>query len=98
MKESKKCETVGACWTHRSQVVGASFLVIASILTLLTLNGFGILGMFLVGIMLCRRKSMCTCPCCVSHPMMETHCSSGDEVEMHVKKKTMKKPAVKKEG
>ena len=98
MKDMKKCDMTSGCWSHRSQMLGAVFLVVASIITLLTLNGFGILGMFLVGIMLCHRKSAGCCSCCHCHcnEMMDEHCSPCGETEMPVKKKTVKKPVEKK--
>ena len=92
-KDTKKCDVMSGCWTHRSQVLGAVFLVIAAILTLLTLNGFGILGMFLVGIMLCRRKSMESCCGCSCHSMMDDKCTSTEHKDTPVKKKTVKKSA-----
>lgn len=62
MKNEKKC---GSDWTQRTRIVGAVFIVLATVLTLLTLNGLGILGMFAVGCMMCHCKSShCSCPCC----------------------------------
>ena len=52
---------------HGSTIGGIVLLVIATILTLITLNGIAIFGMFLVGIMLlCHKKWRCgsECPCC----------------------------------
>lgn len=98
MKGMKKCDTKG-CFSHRSQILGAVFLVIATILTLLTLNGFGILGMFLVGILLCRHHMMgCQCcgccPCCCNSEADE--CMPCDDAETAAKKKLVKKSTVKK--
>ena len=45
VKDEKKCGLTGACWSHRSKLAGGFFLIVATILTLLTLNGFAILGM-----------------------------------------------------
>lgn len=94
--EVKKCNIL--CWPHRSKVVGAVFILLAAVLTLLTLNGFGILGMFVVGYMLCR-KSGCECgPSC--HCSCHTECSDdkaccdvdhGETVLKTVTKKTVDK-------
>tara|TARA_R110002126_G_scaffold239409_1_gene382603 strand:- start:29319 stop:29624 length:306 start_codon:yes stop_codon:yes gene_type:complete len=88
----KKCDAEGdvKCCTG---VVGAVFIVAATILTLLTMNGLGILGMFFVGIMLCRHKMM-KCPCCHMHG--HCHTEAGGEVvskpEAKVKPKAKAKP------
>jgi hypothetical protein len=83
-KDMKKCGLT--CWSHRS-VVGGIFIILATILTLLTLNGFGILGMFAVGCMLCcHRKSTCGCAC---------HAGCSDEhacCDVTPKKSADKKP------
>jgi hypothetical protein len=50
-----------------STICGIVLLVIATILTLITLNGIAILGMFIVGVMLlCHKNWRCasSCPCC----------------------------------
>jgi hypothetical protein len=60
--DTEKCGTT--CWTHhRAKIAGAIFIIVATLLTLLTLNGFGILGMFIVGLMLCRRDCCSYCGC-----------------------------------
>ena len=59
------CKSSG-CWSGAT-VGGIVLLVIATILTLITLNGIAILGMFIVGIMLmCHKRMSCcsSCPCC----------------------------------
>ncbi len=63
MKNAKKCGMSSECWSGFVGVLGAGFIIVATILTLVTMNGLGILGMFIVGAMLCRRKHMC----CDSH-------------------------------
>lgn len=64
----KKCGVDMGCWSGFAGVLGVAFIIVATILTLLTMNGLGILGMFFVGVMLCRRK-MVMCPCCHAHHM-----------------------------
>jgi len=53
------------------------------------MNGLGILGMFFVGIMLCRRK-MVICPCC------DAHCDKDGECVVESKPKAKAKPKAKK--
>ena len=100
VKDEGKCGLSGAFWSHRSKLVGGFFLIVATILTLLTLNGFGILGMFLVGTVLCRRHMMCGC--CSCHSSCSEKCSPCDtgtcEPELTPIKTAVKKPAVKKQG
>ncbi|MCH9755828.1 MAG: hypothetical protein K0U37_01380 [Gammaproteobacteria bacterium] len=91
MKDAKKCGMTSECWSGFARLLGAAFIVTATILTLVTMNGLGILGMFIVGGMLCRRK----CPCGPHHG----HCH--DEMCCHEEKPKPKpkpkKPAVKKQ-
>lgn len=94
-KEMKKCNIL--CWPHRSKVVGAVFILLAAVLTLLTLNGFGILGMFIVGYMLCK-KSTCGCGCgcgcgCSCHKECSDHqsCCDVDPIKTTTKKTMDKK-------
>lgn len=97
VKDEKKCGLTGACWAHRSKLVGGFFLIVATILTLLTLNGFGILGMFLVGILLCRRNMMCGCSCRTSCSEECSPCDTGTcEPDVAPMKAPAKKPAAKK--
>lgn len=93
----KKCDSDMKCCTG---VIGAVFIVIATILTLLTMNGFGILGMFFVGIMLCRHN-VAKCPCCCTHAhdcmVGEGEVESKPKTKPKAKAKTQpKKEAVKK--
>ena len=92
VKDGKTCGLTGSFWSHRSKLVGSVFLIVATILTLLTLNGFGIFGMFLVGAILCRRGSMCGCHC---HESCSEHDSSCD-MESCGTDAVQAKPAVKK--
>lgn len=59
MKNVKKCGMTSECWSGFLGVLGAGFIIVATILTLITMDGLGILGMFIVGVMLCRRKGHC---------------------------------------
>jgi hypothetical protein len=90
--KDEKCGFKSAWCHHRAKIVGAFFLLVATILTLLTLNGFGILGMFLVGLMLCRHHTACHCHC---HETCSEGASGCDTVES---KTTVKKAAAKKQA
>ena len=84
MKKGKQCDRNMECWSGFAGILGVAFIVIATILTLITMNGVGILGMFIVGIMLCRRK-MVICPCY----------ESIDDCSTETKPKAKKAPAKK---
>ncbi|MCR9191884.1 MAG: hypothetical protein NXI01_04420 [Gammaproteobacteria bacterium] len=71
--------------THCGTIIGGVFLVVATVLTVLTHSDAGVLGMFLVGLGFCVCGKMggckkcsccgccsccCTCDCCEGkHPM-----------------------------
>ncbi len=56
VKDDKSCHSQSAAF------LGVVFIVAATILTLFTLDGFGIFGMFLVGVLLLR-KGCCASSC-----------------------------------
>ncbi len=56
MDDLKSCNVGSNCWTIRYEIVGIVLLILATILTLITLNGFGIAAMFIVGAALCCHK------------------------------------------
>ena len=64
MNSMKDCKITGDCKMHWCGIFGAIFIVLATILTLFTLSGLGILGMFLVGLMFCCHKKMSSHGCC----------------------------------
>lgn len=88
MKHGKHCEMPTACWSGFTGVIGIAFIIVATILTLITMNGLGILGMFFVGLLLCRKKW----PCCDAHHCM---CSAEEKPKSKPKAKP-KKTVVKK--
>ena len=49
--------------SHRGEIVGAIFIILATLLTVLTFSGLGILGMFATGLFLCCHKHMCCQKC-----------------------------------
>lgn len=49
--------------SHRGEIVGSVLLILATLLTILTFSGLGILGMFVTGLFLCCHKHMCCKHC-----------------------------------
>lgn len=92
MKNGKKCGMTSECWSGFACVLGVAFIIIATILTLITMNGFGILGMFIVGAMFCRHK----CPCCGPHHHGDYHGPHHDMCCPEDKPKPKPKPKPKK--
>jgi hypothetical protein len=90
MKKHKACGMTSECWSGFTKVLGIGFIIVATILTLITMNGLGILGMFIVGAMLCRRKF----PCCGPH---HEHHEHHDKCGPEDKPKPKPKPKPKKE-
>ncbi len=73
MDDKGKCKISECCKNHGCKIFGIILVVIATILTIITFNGLGILGMFIVGLMLCGHKHLsskmgcgcdCGCSCC----------------------------------
>jgi hypothetical protein len=56
------------CVSHKMEIFGVIFLVIATVLTLYTQSGMGILGLFIAGVVFCKHKhpgcSKCGCTNC----------------------------------
>ena len=96
MKNAKKCGMTSECWSGFIGVLGVGFIIVATILTLVTMNGLGILGMFIVGAMLCRRNHL-ACPPHHGHHHHDHHhedmCCPEDKPKPKAKPK---KAAVKK--
>ena len=86
MTKSNSCKMRECLSTHRREIVGAFFLLIATLLTVLTFSGIGIFGMFLTGLFLCCKKHM-GCRCC--------RCCYESEEESSSKKATVKKSSTK---
>ncbi len=96
MKDSKYCKVTSCCWDHRHELVGLILLIIASFLTIVTCNGLGIIGMFLVGLVLCCHKHFC----CPMHHHHHDHCHTDEECcdamhEEHTDKSQVKKSSAK---
>ena len=74
MKNSKYCHVTACCWDYRHELLGIILLIVATFLTLVTFNSFGIVAMFFVGGLLCCYRHWC-CHTHVDH----THCHSVDD-------------------
>ena len=72
MTKKNDCKMRECLSTHRREIVGAFFLVLATLLTALTFSGMGMLGMFIAGVALCcKRNGCCNCHC---HSSAENCC------------------------
>ena len=61
----RDCNYRACVWAHRYQLLGLVLMVLATILTILTLDSFGIAVMFIVGLLLLIHKQMQgRCGCC----------------------------------
>ncbi len=94
MKNKKFCETTAGCWSHWHELLGVTLLVLATILTIITCNGFGIIAMFLVGLIMCCHKHLCG-HCCHSKASCDS-LPSGLDVHVEKKGKLMSKKIVNK--
>lgn len=63
MNKKGDCKIRDSISSHRGMIAGVFFLVVATLLTILTLNGMGIFGMFIAGLVLCCHKHMCGSTC-----------------------------------
>ena len=92
MKNSKYCHITACCWDFRHELLGIILLIIATFLTIVTGNGFGIIAIFLVGGVLCCYRHLC---CCHAHHG-DIHCHSVDEGAAVMSLEKNDKPKVKK--
>lgn len=57
----------GCCWSNRYEMLGIAFLIIATVLTIIAWDSFGIVAMFVVGLALLGHKHFryfgCHCHC-----------------------------------
>ncbi|GGI80519.1 hypothetical protein [Legionella impletisoli] len=66
MKDPKN---VHSClWAYKYELLGLVLLVIATLLTIFTLNSVGIAAMFLVALVLCGHRCLCNKCCKACHP------------------------------
>ena len=96
MKDAKDDQR---CRSQTAGFLGVVFIVAATILTLFTLDGFGIFGMFLVGVMLLRKgccSSSCGCGCASTSICDIPAMPKLSKLSKALKPKTTTKKAVKK--
>ena len=73
--QDKNCSVTACIWGYRQELVGLILLIIATLITLMTWNGFGIAAMFLVGLALfAHGRLFCHCNKCHS----DAHCGSSE--------------------
>lgn len=78
MNKKNGCKIRECLSNHRREIVGGIILILAILLTVLTLSGLGIFGMFLTGLfMCCHRHIGCCCrnsatECCDVEEVCET--------------------------
>jgi len=83
MEDSKNCQVGTNCWTFRFELVGLVLVILATILTLLTLSGLGIAAMFLVGAALCCHKCFGHCHC-NGHSHLHSHRMDDVNTELEI--------------
>lgn len=87
MNKNNGCKVRECISNHRREIVGGVFLVLATLLTILTLSGLGIFGMFITGLAMCCHRHMCFC-------RNNMHGCCEDELEAN--SEHTEKPAVRK--
>ena len=99
MKDLKKegKYSLSDCCLNTYSIIGVVYVVVATVLTLITFSGFGILGMFLVGVILWHKSH----GCCSYWDCWETNEGSCDTSAHDIEnpksvKTTVKKSATKK--
>ena len=101
MDDMKNCKISACCKTHWRSVLGLILVILGTILTVATLSGLGIFGMFLAGIALCCHKHLsawaggcgcgCGCGCEYSCSPEDVACSGIEKEKVVVEKKTTAK-------
>lgn len=93
-KENKCCGFLGLAHLKKSQIFGLMVIVLAILLTFYTLEGLGILGMFLTGI--CMFKASYGCRCCCHQGGEESSCTMPHEhCDVKIEKKSKPKAKAK---
>jgi len=77
MDDKKSCTE--SCNTSHCKIIGGAFLVVATILTLITLNGLAVFGMFLSGLFFCGCKHMMSKRCCCTDKSLCCDVKSSSE-------------------
>lgn len=68
MNKKAGCKVRECLSSHRREIVGGIILILAILLTILTLSGLGIFGMFLTGLFMCCHRHI---GCCCKHSSSE---------------------------
>jgi hypothetical protein len=91
--EKKHCDMMHSIKFKKTELFGLLLIVFASLLTYVTSEGLGILGMFIAGICLFKRHSWgCKCPCCKSSECSDEVCyESCESKDVKVEKKAKPK-------
>lgn len=92
MKDLKNRQVSACGWGHWHELLGLILIVIATLLTLATMNGLGIFMMFFVGGLLCCYRHL---SCCHVDDNHDYHCHITDTNETVVVHKDTR-PAVRK--
>lgn len=77
-------------WSNRYELLGMLLLVIATILTIIAWDSFGIVAMFIVGLILIGHRHFCYIGCHTSCHSDSHSCETGKGSEV-VKKESSKK-------
>ena len=77
--KDKNCGVMACLWSGRQELVGLILLIIATLITLMTWNGFGLAAMFFVGLALFSQRHF-FCHCKSSHS--DTHCDTSECKDM----------------
>lgn len=91
--EKKCCNVLDYVKCKKIEIFGFIMVLLASIATLLSFSGLGLLGMLLVGWGLMTRRCCFKCRCCCNSPSTESSMCSTEsvcDVEKPVKKTVSK--------
>lgn len=96
----KNAVVFGYIWYRKVEILGVVLVVLASVASLLSFSGLGLLGMLLVGWGLISRHCMkcrCSSYCCYNEGCEDKNCemTAGDVCEIKPVKKTKAKAKAK---
>lgn len=76
MSENKKCTKIHCIMQYRYELLGIILIVLATLLTIVTMDSLGIIAMYIIGAILCCHQY------CLKHSI----CRDNSEVEQPEKK------------
>lgn len=79
MKKMEFSQITPCLWALRFEVLGIILLIIATCLTIITRNSFGIVALFAAGIVLCLFNKFC----CYIYPSNQSSCPVCDRPHSH---------------